>query len=90
MVIREQDRVRLISRGVHDWALHSLIVAGVLKLRQEYFVIDGERVALGTDGISDFDALHPSKHNGRAQLCVQASLTERRSIASKHPEKKLR
>jgi bifunctional non-homologous end joining protein LigD len=90
MVIREQDRVRLISRGVHDWTLHSLIVTGVLKLRQKYFVIDGERVALGTDGISDFDALHPSKHNGRAQLYVQASVTGRRSIASKHPEKKLR
>jgi hypothetical protein len=32
------------------------------------FVIDGEAVILGVDGISDFDALHSGKHNEEVQL----------------------
>jgi bifunctional non-homologous end joining protein LigD len=47
MLIREQDRVRLISRGGHDWAWRfPLIVTAALKLRQEHFVLDGETVVL--------------------------------------------
>ena len=34
------------------------------------FVIDGEAVILGVDGISDFDALHSGKHNEEVQLCA--------------------
>jgi hypothetical protein len=36
--------------------------------RQEHFVINREAVVLGSDGVSDFDALHSGKHNARAQL----------------------
>jgi bifunctional non-homologous end joining protein LigD len=69
MVVREQDRVRLISRGGHDWARHfPLIVAGALKLRQKHFVIDGEVVVLDKEGKSDFDALSSRKNDKRAQL----------------------
>jgi bifunctional non-homologous end joining protein LigD len=69
MLIREQDRVRLISRGGHDWARRfPLIVTAALKLRQEHFVLDGETVVLGPDGVSDFAALHSGRHNERAQL----------------------
>ena len=69
MVIREQDRVRLISRGGLDWAKRfPLIVEAALKLRPEHFVIDGEVVVLAADGISDFDALASRKHDERAQL----------------------
>jgi ATP-dependent DNA ligase len=51
MLIREQDRVRLISRGGHDWARRfPLIVTAALKPRQEHFVIDGETVVLGPGG----------------------------------------
>jgi bifunctional non-homologous end joining protein LigD len=51
LVIREQDRIRLISRGGHDWARRfPLIVAAALKLRQKQFVIDGEVVVLDKDG----------------------------------------
>ena len=32
------------------------------------FVIDGDAVILGVDGISDFDALHSGKHNEEVQL----------------------
>jgi ATP-dependent DNA ligase len=69
MLIREQARERLISRGGHDWARRfPLIVTAALKLRQEHFVIDGETVVLGLDGVSDFGALHSGRHNERAQL----------------------
>jgi len=69
MVIRDQNRVRLISRGGHDWAKRfPLIVAAALKLPEKNFVIDGEVVVLMPDGISDFDALASRKHDKRAML----------------------
>ena len=69
VLIREQDRVRLLSRSGHDWAWRfPLIVTAALKLRQEHFVLDGETVVLGLDGVSDFTALHSGRHNERAQL----------------------
>jgi ATP-dependent DNA ligase len=69
MLIREHGRVRLISRTGHDWARRfPLIVTAALKLRQEHFVLDGETVVLGLDGVSDFAALHSGRHCERAQL----------------------
>ena len=69
MLIRERDRVRLISRGGHDWAKRfPLIVKGALKLPQKSFVIDGAVVVLDKNGISDFDALTSRKHDKRAML----------------------
>jgi bifunctional non-homologous end joining protein LigD len=69
MIIRDQDRVRLISRGGNDWAKQfPLIVAAALKLRRKHFVIDGEVVVLDKDGVSDFEALASHKHDKRAQL----------------------
>jgi bifunctional non-homologous end joining protein LigD len=69
LVVREQDRVRLISRGGYDWAdRFPLIVAGALKLHERHFVIDGEVVVLRPDGVSDFDALASRQHDKRAQL----------------------
>ena len=48
MLIREQDRVRLLSRGGHDWAWRfPLIVTAALKLRQEHSVLDGETAHAG-------------------------------------------
>jgi hypothetical protein len=38
------------------------------KVRQTRFVIDGEAVVLGVDGIADFDALHSRKHDDEVQL----------------------
>jgi bifunctional non-homologous end joining protein LigD len=69
MLIREYNRVRLITRGGRDWARRfPLIVTAALKLRQEHFVVDGETVVLGPDGVSDFAELHSGRHNERAQL----------------------
>jgi bifunctional non-homologous end joining protein LigD len=69
LVIRDQDRVRLISRGGKDWASHfPLIVAAALKLRPKHFVLDGEVVVLRLDGNSDFDALASRQHDNQAQF----------------------
>lgn len=44
------------------------IVQAALKNREQHFVIDGEAVVLGVDGISDFNALHSRKHDDEVQL----------------------
>jgi ATP-dependent DNA ligase len=68
-VERNGDRVRLITRNGYDWSKrYPWIVESALKNRQKQFVIDGEAVILGVDGISDFNALHSGKHNEEVQL----------------------
>jgi ATP-dependent DNA ligase len=68
-VERNGDRVRLITRNGYDWTKRfPWIVAAARKNRISQFVIDGEAVILGVDGVSDFDALHSGKHNGEVQL----------------------
>ena len=44
------------------------IVEAALKNRHRQFVIDGEAVVLGVDGISDFNGLHSGKSNDEVQL----------------------
>jgi ATP-dependent DNA ligase len=69
--------VRLITRGGYDWTKRfPWIVEAALKNRQKRFVIDGEAVIPGVDGISDFDALHSGKHNDDVQLCAFDILAE--------------
>lgn len=46
------------------------------KVRQTQFVLDGEAVVLGVDGISDFNALHSRKHDAEVQFCAFDILTE--------------
>jgi ATP-dependent DNA ligase len=71
LVMRDHDRVRLITRGGHDWTKRlPWIVEAALKSRTKHFVIDGEAVVLGVDGISDFNALHSRKHDAEVQLCA--------------------
>src|SRR4029077_10905091 len=68
-VERDGDRVRLITRGGYDWTKrYPWIVEAALKNRHKQFVIDGEAVVLGVDGISDFNALHSGKHDDEVQL----------------------
>jgi bifunctional non-homologous end joining protein LigD len=68
-VERDGERVRLIARNGHDWTKRfPWIVEAALKNRHSQFVIDGEAVVLGVDGVSDFDALHSGKHNDEVQL----------------------
>jgi hypothetical protein len=69
IVQREGDRVRLFSRNGNDWSgRYPWIVEAALKNKHSHFVIDGEAVVLGVDGIADFNALHSRKHNHEVQL----------------------
>jgi len=68
-VERDGDRVRLITRNGYDWTKrYPWIAEAALKNRVKQFVIDGEAVVLGVDGVADFDALHSRKHDEEVQL----------------------
>ena len=70
-VERDGDRVRLITRGGYDWTKRfPRIAEAALKNRRSQFVIDGEAVVLGVDGVPDFNALHSGKLNQGVQLCA--------------------
>jgi len=45
-----------------------LIVEAALRNRTTPFVIDGEAVLLGVDGISDFNGLHSCRHDDEVML----------------------
>jgi bifunctional non-homologous end joining protein LigD len=66
---RDGDRVRLITRGGYNWTnRYPWIVEAALKNRFKQFVIDGEAVVLGVDGVADFNALHSRRHDDEVQL----------------------
>ncbi|MGV7215005.1 ATP-dependent DNA ligase [Bradyrhizobium sp. UFLA05-112] len=57
LLIREDQRVRLLSRNGTNWTKrYPWIADAALKNRQKLFVIDGEAVILRADGISDFNS----------------------------------
>jgi bifunctional non-homologous end joining protein LigD len=43
-------------------------VETALKIKHDRFVIDGEAVILGVDGISDFNALHSRTEDNHVQF----------------------
>jgi bifunctional non-homologous end joining protein LigD len=70
-VERHGSSVRLISRGGYDWTKRfPWIAEAAQKNRRKQFVINGEAVILGADGVSDFNALHSGKQNADVQLCA--------------------
>ncbi|WP_346732898.1 ATP-dependent DNA ligase [Bradyrhizobium sp. 195] len=74
---RDGARVRLITRGGYNWASrYPWIVEAARKVRQKQFVLDGEAVVLGVDGVSDFNALHSRKHDDEVQFCAFDILAE--------------
>jgi hypothetical protein len=63
--------------GGYNWTdRYPWIVEAALKNRQQRFVIDGEAVILGVNGVSDFNALHSGRHNEEVQLCAFDILAE--------------
>ena len=61
--------MRLFTQNGHDWTQrYPLIVEAALRNRTSRFVLDGEAVLLGVDGISDFNGLHSRQHNEEVQL----------------------
>jgi bifunctional non-homologous end joining protein LigD len=69
IVQRDGNRVRLFTRNGHLWTdRYPLIVEAALRNRSSSFVIDGEAVLLGVDGVSDFNGLHSRRHDDEVQL----------------------
>jgi hypothetical protein len=61
--------VRLFTRNGNEWTeRYPLIVEAALRNRASSFVIDGEAVLLGVDGVSDFNGLHSRRHDDEVQL----------------------
>lgn len=74
---RDGDRVRLITRGGHNWTgRYPWIVEAARRVRQKRFVLDGEAVVLGVAGVSDFNALHSRKHDDEVRFCAFDILVE--------------
>ena len=68
-VERDGDRVRLITRGGYNWTdRYPWTVEAALKNRHKQFVLDGEAVILGVDGVADFNALYSRQHDEEVQL----------------------
>jgi bifunctional non-homologous end joining protein LigD len=58
IVQRDGKRVRLFTKNGHDCTDRCpFIVEAASRIRSGSFVLDGEAVLLGADGISDFDGL---------------------------------
>jgi ATP-dependent DNA ligase len=69
MVWREGERVRLFTRRGFDWTeRYPWIVQSAAKLRVKRFLIDGEAVVTGDDGVSDFGLIHSRGHDTRVFL----------------------
>ncbi|WP_028164151.1 RNA ligase family protein [Bradyrhizobium elkanii] len=69
MVIRDGASVRLRTKGGHDCTKRFPWIAETARqIRTKQFVLDGEAVLLGVDGVSDFDGLHSGKYNEEVQL----------------------
>src|SRR5215831_16280856 len=65
---RGESRAPFYPHG-HDWSgRYPWIVESAMKHRHKQFVIDGEAVLLGVDGISDFNALHARQRDEEVQL----------------------
>ena len=69
IVQRDGKRVRLFTRNGHDWTGDFRCIAeAALRNRNSSFVIDGEAVLLGVDGVSDFNGLHSRKHDDEVEF----------------------
>jgi ATP dependent DNA ligase domain len=80
IVVRDGARVRLFTRNGHDWTgRYPLIVEAALRNRQTSFVIDGEAVLLGVDGVSD---LTRCTHAGTMTRCSSTPSTFSRSMVT--------
>jgi ATP-dependent DNA ligase len=68
-VVRELDRVRLLTRNGADWTdRYPWIVEAARRLKASRFVLDGEAVVFDVRSYSDFDALVSRKHDDELQL----------------------
>src|SRR4029079_8080863 len=65
----EGKRVRLFTRNCHDWPdRYPRLVEAALRNRNSSFVINGEALLLGVDGVSDFNGLHSRRHHAEVEF----------------------
>jgi ATP-dependent DNA ligase len=71
MVWRDGERMRLFTRrGFDSTQCYPWIVHSARRLRTTRFLIDGEVVVCGEDGVADFARLHSHGHDASACLCA--------------------
>jgi len=81
IVQRDGKRVRLFTRNGHDWSdRYPLIREAALRNRNNSFVIDGEAVLLGVDGIriervAGHAPMPPGNEYARADVYMVMPLT---------------
>jgi bifunctional non-homologous end joining protein LigD len=69
IVRRDGAAVRLFTRRGHDWTdRYPAVAAAAGKLRARSFIMDGEAVVVGVDGVAVFDALHRRRKASDALL----------------------
>jgi bifunctional non-homologous end joining protein LigD len=69
MVRRAGGRVQLLTRRGYDWTRkYPRITQAAARLKADTFLIDGEAVWCGEDGVSDFDRLHSRQFNDEVFL----------------------
>jgi ATP-dependent DNA ligase len=74
VVWRDGERVRLFTRRGYDWThRYPRIVHSARKLRATRFLIDGEAVVGGHDGVADFARLHSREHDDQQFLYASAA-----------------
>jgi bifunctional non-homologous end joining protein LigD len=67
LVRRDGDRVRLFTRRGYDWTdRYPRIVEAATALRASTFLIDGEAVVCGEDGVQSFELLRAKRRAGAA------------------------
>ena len=76
MVRRDGSRVRCFTRNGHDWTdRFPSIAEAALHIKANSFLIDGEAIILGDDGVSAFNALR-SRGRGEQVILVAFDLIE--------------
>ncbi len=74
LVIRENDGVRLLSRNGTDWSRRYPWIAEAAPMnRQKHFVIDGEAVILGVDGVPTLTPCTPASTTTRCSFTPSTS-----------------
>ena len=69
MARRDPIGIRLLTRNGYDWApRYPLIIEAVDRLKARSFLIDGEAVACGDDGLPAFDRLRYRRTDGAVFL----------------------
>jgi hypothetical protein len=100
IVRRDGATVRPFTRRGHDWTeRYPAIAAAAAKLRAKSFILDGEAVVTGENGVAVFDALHRrsgaadsirSAQGHRVEAAERAASVEAAAAASRWPSQRHR